>query len=401
MRSITSASTQWLLLLAVTVTTVSATPYPRDSLHDAGYSYLMLRDCKAYCGASNELCCRPNEACTTLANSVATCVGRQGLKGRQNGAIVTTWTETHTYTKTLMTNWAPPPQPTEGVDCIPQSPEQEACGKICCAGWQTCAAKGQCSSKFGYAEPSTIIITSDGKVTTQYSAPYRITGTTTITHGVDPTGTNTPGAGIVTRTISGTAVATETGDGGAIGADGGHEGTGGGGLSPGAIAGIVIGVLAGVALLLLLAFCCIARGLWHVLFGKKKDKSHEHVDVYEERYSRHGSRAPSAYSRRDQHSGWFGKGGSPSSAGSRRHEKPEKKKSSGAKWLGLAGGAATLLALLNMKKDKKPSSRKAPSRYSNSYYSYDASTTSPSKSKPVTLRSADAWGDWKSKDTLY
>ncbi|KJZ69262.1 hypothetical protein HIM_11346 [Hirsutella minnesotensis 3608] len=165
------------------------------------------------------------------------------------------------------------------------------------------------------------------------------------------------------------AQATHTGEGQAIGADGG---TNGGGLSAGAIAGIVIGTLAGVALLLLLCFCCIARGLWAAIFGRKHKKT-ERVDVYEERYSRHGSRVPSAYSRKDRHSGWFG--GRPASA----VDRPEKKSGGGA-WLAIAGAAGTILALLNLKKNKREPPRKVmSSRYSDSYYTYSDVTTSPTR----------------------
>ncbi|KAH8736901.1 hypothetical protein BGZ61DRAFT_525120 [Ilyonectria robusta] len=356
-------SSRPLLLLAAAGLT-SAKPYPRDSFHDAGFSYLMPRACDSYCGADNQYCCNSDEVCTTL-DSVATCIA----EGSYVGAITTTWTETKTYTSTVMTLWDAAPEATAGVDCVPQNSAQEACGTICCAGWQTCAFTGQCSAKSGMEDGTTVVITSNGKVTTQYSAPYRVTGTTTITS-----------EGVRSDTVSETATAstsTATSDSDTIGAGGGT----GSNLSGGAIAGIVIGSIAGVALLLLLCFCCIVRGLWVAIFGKKKDESRERVDIVEERYSRHGSRPATVHSRRDSHKGWFGGGGGPSSAGSRREKKKE---SSGKKWLGIAGLAATLLALLNLRKDKKPASKgsrssRGSSRYSDSYYSY-SDYTSPSSS---------------------
>lgn len=338
------------LALLTTAHSTFASPYPRDDLHDLGYSFLQPRNCGSYCGADNQLCCSGNTYCTTLDGDIATCVAAGG----GSGWITTVWTETKTYTSTMMTNWEPAPEPTDGVDCIPKNDQQEACGPICCAGWQTCASHGQCSVKPGYQEPSTIVVTSGGKTTTQYSAPYRITGTTTVVSTGEATQTQEP-------TTTGTAAGPTGTHDGATGAGG----SGGGGLSGGEIAGIVIGSIAGAMLLLLLAFCCIARGLWNACFGRKK--KHERVDAHEERYSHHGSR--------DRHSGWFsgGGGGGPSSAG--RGEK----KSSGKRWLGLAGLAATLLALLNFrKKDKKPARKPARSRYSDSYYSY-SDATSPSK----------------------
>lgn len=358
------------LLLLAAAGFSNAKPYPKDDLHDAGWSFLKIRDCSSYCGSDNQFCCGSDEVCTTLKSDVATCVANGGSYAQWT----TTWTETRTYTSTYMTVWDPVPEPTEGVDCVPKNDQQEACGAICCAGWQTCAYDGQCSAKPGVGEGTTVVITSNGKVTTQYSAPYRVTGTTTVvTEGV-ATNSATASEG---ATETGTAASsTATSDSDTIGAGGGT----GGDLSPGAIAGIVIGTLAGVALLLLLCFCCIARGLWNAIFGKKKEKR-ERVDVYEERYSRHGSRPPStAHTGREKHKGWFG-GGGPSSVADRHSEKT--KKSSGNKWLGIGAGAATLLALLNIKKDKRPppSSRKArSSRYTDSYYSY-SDYTSPSKYK--------------------
>ncbi|GAO15096.1 hypothetical protein UVI_02048440 [Ustilaginoidea virens] len=357
----------WLLLVGARVALlVAASPYPRDALHDAGYSFVMPRNCASYCGADNQLCCGSDEACTTLAGNIATC-----LRGSYAGGyVVTTWTETRTYTSTIMTHWIPAPSPTPGVDCKPQSPEQQPCGPICCAGWQTCAYSGQCAARPGYVEPSAVVITSNGVVTTRYSAPYRVTGVVTVVNsGVPSTPPANTAAPAATTTTS--ASPTSTSDGDTIGADGSNRGGTGGGLSPGAIAGIVIGTLAGVALLMLLCFCCIARGLWGLIFGGNgtKKRETEKIIVEEESYSRHGSRAPSAYSRRDRHSGWFG-GRRPAPAGARRD-----KKSDGKWWLALTGGATALLALLNFKKDKKPVRKAAPSsRYSDSYYTYSDAT---------------------------
>lgn len=358
-------SSRTLLHLAAAVL-AAAGPFPRDNLHDVGFSYLMHRGCDSYCGADNQYCCSSGETCTTISD-VATCLS----DGSYYGEYTTTWTVTQTYTSTIATLWDSAPEATSGVDCVPKNSQQEACGTICCAGWQTCAYDGQCSAKPGMEGGTTVVVTSNGKVTTQYSAPYRVTGTTTIT---------TEGVRSDTATETGsTETSTATNDSDTLGA-GGSGGTGGH-LSAGAIAGIVIGTIAGVALLLLLCFCCIARGLWVALFGKKSDRddSRERVDVVTEHYSRHGSRPPTAHSKRPSHKGWFG-GGGPASAASRRDS--EKRKSSGAKWLGLAGLAATLLALLNMKKDKRPASKPSRSRssrsrssrgsarYSDSYFSY-------------------------------
>lgn len=353
------------LLLGATAAIVSASPVPRNAVNELGFSYLFQRDCAVSCGSDKQFCCNSNEVCTTLAGNVATCTAAGG----SYGGYTTTWTETRTFTSTVMTHWNPAPAPTPGVDCKPQSPDQEACGSICCAGWQTCAFKGQCSSRPGYQEPSTVVITSNGVVTTRYSAPYRVTGTTTVVGS----GARTDQPSNTATTTTSSASSTSTSDGENIGADGSNKGGTGGGLSGGAIAGIVIGTLAGVALLMLLCFCCIARGIWNAIFGRKKERT-EKVYIDEEvKVSRHGSRAPSAYSRRDRHSGWVG--GRPTSVSDRRE-----KKSGGKWWLGLAGAAATMLALLNFRKKDKPARRPQSSRYTDSSYTYsDATYMSPSK----------------------
>ncbi|KAH7326618.1 hypothetical protein B0I35DRAFT_475246 [Stachybotrys elegans] len=341
-----SSSSSGLLLLLAAV--ASATPYPKDDIHDAGYSYLLPRQCDSYCGAENQYCCDRGETCTTVDGNRATCLAR----GAVYGEYTTTWTETRTFTSTIMTYYEPPPAPTPGQICTPTQDDWEPCGEICCAGWQTCARTGQCSARPGFEDGTTVTITTDGIVTTRYSAPFRITGVTTVTISGVPSATAPP-------------TTTETGDSDTIGAGGGDEDDGG--LSPGAIAGIVIGSLVGVGLLLLLCFCCIARGIWNACFGGSKRR--ERTETVEEHYSRHGSRPPSAYARRERHGGWFGFGRRPSSPGAHS----EKKKSGGGWWLGLAGAAATMLALLNLRKDKKPADRRSRSRYSNSYYSYSSS----------------------------
>ncbi|GJC86930.1 hypothetical protein ColLi_09768 [Colletotrichum liriopes] len=342
-----------LLLLASAPTPVSAHPYPLQNVannlfYELGDKF-MKRDCVQRCGADSQYCCGSGEQCYTV-NNIAGCSTVNG--GGGYGIFTTTWTETNTFTSTVTTDW---PATTKaggvgaGGTCVPQKEGETACGSICCASYQYCAYAGQCAQRDGWGGGITTVTSGGVTITTQYSAPYRITSTRATGTFASATGTGT-----------GTVVPVT------------DEGTGGG-LSGGAIAGIVIGTLAGLGLLMLLCFCCIARGLWGLLFGGKKKKEHsrERVEVVEERYSRHGSRMPSAHSHRPSHGGWFGGGGRPAPAARRKEEKKE-----GAKWLGLGAAAATLLALLNLKKDKP--ARKPRSSYTDSYYSY--TDTSPSES---------------------
>lgn len=336
------------LLLSLSAQPSQAVPYPRDELHDAGYSYLMPRACVQYCGADNQYCCEAGTVCTTQG-AIAMCAGGQGV-------YTTTWTETNTFTSTV-THDVPAVAATpidKSVPCKPQSSDWTTCGWVCCDWWQECAEEGQCKPKAGYENgpPGGItaggggggggyatVITTNGQVTTLFSAPFRVTGTGT----PSPTGFTS-------------------------GQDQEDEGDGSG-LSPGAIAGIVIGTLAGIGLLFLLCFCLIAKGILGAIFGKKKKKERSQ-GAYDDHYTR-SSRAPSSYfTKKDAHSSWYGSSTSP------RHN--EKKKSSGGKWLGIGAAAATLLALLNIKKDKKPPSRRTPTMYTDSY-TYSYSNSSPSK----------------------
>jgi hypothetical protein len=224
------------------------------------------------------------------------------------------------------------------------------------------------------SSPTTVVVTSNGQtqtITTQYSAPYRVTSGTTVT---------------ATAAASGTAAAvsaTATGNGTITTGTASH-------LSGGAIAGIVIGSIAGVALLLLLCFCCIVRGLWHGILallglgGKKdrRDSRRTETIIEEERYSRHGS----AYGRRDAHGGWFaggrsGGGGRPSSAAARNEKR---KSSSGTGFLGIGAALGTLLLLLGLKRDnKRKRNEKTRSEVSSSYLSSGYYDTDPSKYSPA------------------
>lgn len=374
-----------LVALASFIQPALANPFPKDSLHDFLHlGFLKDRSCATYCGLENEHCCAENEVCTTSDN-VAGCATPVTLLMRADGdysVYTTTWTETETFTSTISSYWAA----TTGGTCTPPSGSGEiACGSICCASWQYCAYEGQCSSNPGatatgtagsggtttsYSTYETTITTSGTTITTQFSAPYRVTGT-----GSTSTATGTLESATSTGNVNGT-VAT----------------TGGSHLSGGAIAGIVIGVIAGVVLLLAICACCIMRGLWHGLLAllglggkKKKSRSRERetIIVEEERYSRHG-RAASA-SQRDRHSGWFAGDRPPRSTAAESRRPSEKKRDSNTtSWAG-AGALTTLLVMLGLRRDKKrresaaaKRTSRARSEVSSSYFSdsYTASTPS-------------------------
>ncbi|KAI0489545.1 hypothetical protein F4859DRAFT_155414 [Xylaria cf. heliscus] len=335
-----------------------AVPYPRDSLRDNGFGYLMPQDCSEYCGTENELCCSGDEACYTSAGTPM-CTGLAHLLVERD--YTTTWTETHTYTSTISSWYVPTTTAGVGSDggpCVPPAGSgQIACGPICCANWQYCAYEGQCVANPGFST-WTEVVTTGTYVTTQFSAPYRPTSGPSATQS-SPTGTFAS----ATESASSTSPAAVS--------------TANNSLSGGAIAGIVVGTIAGVILLLLLCFCCIARGLWGVVAGifgggKKRRRGSERIEVTEERYSRHGSASAAA---RPSHRTWFGGGGGrPSTAASRK----EKKSSGGGLgWLIAAIGAIAILLGLR-RSDKRKGSRPSRSDWSSSYYSDSYTADSPS-----------------------
>lgn len=384
--SITSLQ-KLLLCLSASLQLAHAGPYPKDDLHDVlGAGFLVDRSCATYCGVDNQYCCAQGQACTTNAG-IAGCTDT--ALGGGYGIYTTTWTETDTYTSTI-SSYYPATTGDNGADCVPPSGSgQIACGPICCASWQYCASNGQCgggpapgsgatttaAAGGGGGMITSTITTSGTTITTQYSAPYRVTSGTT------GTGTTTS-----TGTLE-SATATGSGNGTAVT-------TGGNGLSGGAIAGIVIGVIAGVVILLAICACCIMRGLWHgllAIFGlgpgrkrKSRSRDRETIIVEEERYRRGGSAA--AHSRRDTHTGWFASRPPPrSAAGSRRASgvSEKKRESTNAGWWG-AGALGTLGLLLGLRRDKKRKEQakrtsRARSDVSSSYFSDSYTASSPSE----------------------
>jgi hypothetical protein len=343
-------ATAHALLLLAAIPLASAHPYPRDDLHDVGYAYLMARDCDTYCGADNQYCCGSNEVCFTT-NNIAGCSAANG-----EGNYLTTWTQTQTFTSTVATSWAV--APTAGSDdgdvCEPSDDSETSCGSICCAKWQYCAYKGQCYAIDGVSVPVSTY-TTNGQVTTSFSQAYRITGTST--SGASAT---------------------------AVGSEGDQDG--GGGLSGGAIAGIVIGSIAGVALLMLLCFCCIVRGLWAMLCGGGRDKERRNSrTATEDRYARRGT---SAHSRRDTHRSWYGT--RTTSPSSRRDSGVAKKKGENKFLLALTAIASTLAALLFLKRSKKKEKQSEKSR---------STTTGTSRSRSRRSRSRTYTGSWSGSDS--
>ncbi|RDW89079.1 hypothetical protein BP6252_01111 [Coleophoma cylindrospora] len=353
------------LLSLVTVLSHSspalAGPYPKDDLHDLGFSYLMDRGCNIYCGSQNQYCCSSGEACYTNAANVAYCSSAGAATGW--AVYTTTYTETDLIlrTSTYSSYWGAATTTSSyasSATCTPDtSLGQTGCGAICCTNSQTCAYLGQCqdtgsvvlTTSYSYVASTTTATGSEAiRPTSGTAATNTVSVTTTEPFGTPASATSTSTGLAVTQNSTG-------------------------GLSGGAIAGIVVGVIAGVILLLLFCFCCVLKagfdGLLALLgLGSNKRRRSE-TRVTEERYSRHGS---GTASRRDAHGGWFG--------GSRPARVTEtRKKSSGLGGLGMVGaGLLGLAAILGLKRksDTRKEKTTVVSDISSSYYTDSYTGTS-------------------------
>jgi hypothetical protein len=337
------------VLVATTSAPASAFPFPREVLHDLIDSAL--------------------------------------LAARQGGVyplFTTTWTETQTHTSTAFGTSAVTPWPLATgpipatVTCTTEPGlGQTFCGNICCASWQGCAGYpgnvGTCTSKSGAQQTGDVSGGGGAVIGTTITTIYTSAGnviTTAFSAALRPTGS---GSGTVVATQTGIlAGATTTGNGTVVAT------SSGGGLSPGAIAGIVIGVLAAIVILLLLCVCCVVRGLWHGLLSllglrKKKEKRHSRETIIEEEEYR---RTGSVHSRRDKHGSWYEGGARPGGVASRRTTESS---GGGNGFLGLGAAGATLLVLLGLRRDKKRrQNEKVQSHVSSTHYS-DYTESSPSE----------------------
>lgn len=328
------------------------------------------------CGFYGQLCCDAGNTCGTNAANQAVCVAGSGSVTTAVGSGAGSWQYyTSTYVETVgvvtkttvYSSWVPSAVATASSGtCSPNYANNETpCGSICCASGQYCYSAGVCKSAGAGGFTTTGVgagapvrpTTISGMITTQTISP-----TTTVPF-------QTPIA--ATSTGNGTVIATSSNSG----------------LSGGAIAGIVIGVLAGIILLGLLCFCCLLKeaaagilGIFGLGGGKKKNRR-----VVEEEYisthHRHGSGAGSE--RR-----WYGAGAGGSRPSSRPARPPPKKSKIGglgAMGLGL-GGLAVALGL-KRKQDRKHEEKSDISSdyYDSSYYGSNSSSKSNSRLQSPTI----------------
>lgn len=376
-----------VVALLTSLTSVSAGPLPRNALHDyAGSGYLLPRNCGGgWCGYDQNFCCDGEQVCVTDAADIASCAPATQVAGQEGGwaFYTTTYIETVDVPVTKVSTLS---SYIGNID-IPQSTahcttDQISCGAVCCNGaTQVCYTDGKCVAKGGASDTiAASYLTPIGPVPTSFSAPVRPTSLTVTTV---PITTTQPFLAPVQTTggvVPLVPVAAEDG-----------------GLSPGAIAGIVIGVIAAIIILLLLLACCLLgtgiKGLFGLIGGKKKTRSRSssprghRTEVFEERRTTRVA-AGGAGARYGGGGGWFGRSGAaaavPVGRTTRVTQVEEKRRSSGmGKQAAAAGlGLGALWAGLRWKR-KRDTEKRDPrgSYYERSRYTggsrsgYTGSTT--------------------------
>ncbi|KAK8161064.1 hypothetical protein IWX90DRAFT_285249 [Phyllosticta citrichinensis] len=310
--------------------------------------------CANPCGWSGQLCCEAAGQCYTDANNQAQC-GAGATSSGYWQYYTTTIVETDTITRTVTSSswYGGGGTAATGSASCNYNKGETACGNICCTNEQYCMLSGQCAAVGATASPG---LTATGTAAS-YSAPLRPTsGTLIVVTATESPTTTVPYETPVATGASGIGVSASSGGGG-------------GGLSGGEIAGIVIGVLAGIFLLglLILFFCAKAAfdGLLALLgLGRKKRVRETYV---EERY-RHSSGS--------RHSGWYGDRPPP--------PRPVETRKTGVGAGGLLAGLGAIGAALGFGKARKTrADEKSTTSHGSSYYYSDYTSTSKSSGCPA------------------
>jgi hypothetical protein len=322
----------------------TATPL---SLEENPLENILEKRCANPCGYNGWLCCGTGQTCSTNSAGEAVCSDGGGSGSGSYQYYTTVYTLTETDRTTITSVWSSQIAAATGTGTCRADIGETKCGTTCCEAAQECQ-DGQC-----VAESSSVAITATG------------TGAEA-TPGVRATSN---GASTVTATSAPTTTEGFTAPVGTDGADliGVKAAGDNSGLSGGAIAGIVIGTIAGVFLLLLVCACLCCKGAIDGLlaalgFGKKRRR--RDTTYVEERYSHHshGSRPPPpAPARRT----WFGS--RPAAGGS---EVSEKKSGFGMGTIAIILGALALCLGLKRRKDRDHDDDKTESSYPSSYYYY-------------------------------
>ncbi|KAI4204018.1 MAG: hypothetical protein LQ350_001411 [Teloschistes chrysophthalmus] len=381
MRLSQSAPPTLLSLLAIVLTsthTSNAKPYLRK-LHLDTSNALEARNCANPCGSEGQYCCQASEHCVTSGwPPIAQCVSgaptaaalqipnANSAGSGQYQLVTTTWTETDlvlrtsTYSVPLGTPTSQQATVATALSCNSQLGESP-CGSICCAAAQQCQWQGgsmMCVATGGVSGDVSSFYYSSVTAATSGSAAIRPTSNTVQT--VTSTGS-------ATTTVSFVSASATQG-----GATAGMQATtSNNGLSGGAIAGIVIGVLVGIFLLLLICAACCFKGLLDTIlgfFGLGPKRRRREETIIEERHSHHhggGGGGGGGGGR------WFG------ATGPSRIDRPKKSGGFGGA-TAVAAGLTTLAVILGLK--RRRDRREKGSYGTRSSYSYDYDTSSSSAS---------------------
>lgn len=353
-----------LTIMSSSLIANSAILRPEGHLPRSEKNSLVERQCANPCGYYSQVCCGPNEVCSTDANNQAVCgpvvaAGVPAPAGQGNWQYYTTTyvqTDLRTVTTTFSTFFPIATQnfvPTTSVSNQCRYSLGEApCGAICCSAGQNCMADiNQCVAVGG---GSSVFYSSIYTVPPMASVPVRPTSNIVFTvTSTGPASTTVP-----FQTPVGTDGST------LIGAQATRTGRR---LSAGAIAGIVIGVIAGIILLFLICVCCCFKGAIDGIMGLFGGRRRRRVETtyIEERHSRHGSR-PTGRT-------WYG-------ARPARVDRVDKRKSGGLGGFAAVTAGLGALALglgLKRKRDRRNDAK------SNSEYSYyDSSFSGDSRDSP-------------------
>ena len=353
-----------LLFTILSSTHISnARPNARDrELLESRYHYLSERSCAgSVCGWSGQLCCPSEQACSTNSLGQAECVASSSADTAEQGQweyYTTTYVESELVTMTSTyssffaaessTATAAATAPSISAISCDTSLNESPCGTLCCAVGQYCAFAGQCAASNGNSELSSSYAVVSTTSTAAATNTAFIRPTTSVATTVTTTGSMTTTVPFMTASASASSASSAAGMTAA---------TSNNGLSGGAIAGIVIGVLLGLFFLFLLcAFYCFKGLLDSFLgfFGLRNRRRRTEV-IEEERYSHHGRQS--------------GGGGRTWYGGTARPATVKRQRTGGfGEAVGVAGILGVLAVFLGLK--RRRDNRKAKTETTASSYSY-------------------------------
>ncbi|KAA8644599.1 uncharacterized protein ATNIH1004_008805 [Aspergillus tanneri] len=328
--------TSRILRSAISILTLSA-QFPLSVASPLDFLETSLeKRCENPCGYYGQLCCTSSQTCSTNGDGQAVCQEGGGSSGGGGSWVyhTTTYVVTETDKKTVTSTWSTlVPKSTDSGGCKAELGES-VCGNTCCGAAYVCS-NDQC-----------IMGSSSIWATATATPPVRGTSASTVT---------------ATASVT-TTQAFET----PVGTDGasliGVKAPDNGGLSGGAIAGIVIGTIAGVFLILLVLSCLCCRGILESLFaclglgGRRRRKETTYV---EDRYSHHSHARPEGRT-------WFGaRPSAPADGG---------KKSRWGNWASIGIILGALALCLGLKR-RRNHDEKSDYTYPSSYYTYSDYTS--------------------------